>query len=118
MKRGVILVTLLILAAASGFLLASPVAGLPDYAVRTGEPCATCHINPAGGGPRTPRGLAWVAAGKPEKVPELVESLPTPEPSPQAQPSAIPPQVTEPSPAPTSVPTPMEEQSASCGSPF
>jgi len=44
---------------------------LPDYAARTGEPCATCHINPAGGGPRNQRGLLWVAAGKPDKVPPL-----------------------------------------------
>jgi len=48
-----------------------PTHALPDYAARTGEPCATCHINPAGGGPRNQRGLLWVAAGKPDKVPEL-----------------------------------------------
>ncbi len=44
---------------------------LPDYASRTGEPCATCHVNPAGGGPRNQRGLLWVAAGRPDTVPEL-----------------------------------------------
>jgi len=48
-----------------------PTHALPDYAARTGEPCATCHINPAGGGPRNQRGLLWVAAGKPDKVPAL-----------------------------------------------
>jgi hypothetical protein len=25
---------------------------LPEYATRTGDPCATCHVNPAGGGAR------------------------------------------------------------------
>jgi mono/diheme cytochrome c family protein len=44
---------------------------LPEYAARTGQPCATCHINPAGGGPRTMRGLLWVAQGKPDQVPPL-----------------------------------------------
>jgi mono/diheme cytochrome c family protein len=57
-----------------GLLLFSafPVAhALPEYATRTGEPCSTCHVNPAGGGPRTVRGNLWVAAGKPDKVPPL-----------------------------------------------
>lgn len=44
---------------------------LPEYAARTGQPCATCHVNPAGGGPRTMRGLLWVAQGKPDQVPAL-----------------------------------------------
>lgn len=44
---------------------------LPEYAARTGQPCATCHVNPAGGGPRTLRGLLWVAQGKPDQVPPL-----------------------------------------------
>ena len=44
---------------------------LPEYAVRTGEPCATCHVNPAGGGPRTLRGALWVSQGKPDIVPLL-----------------------------------------------
>jgi mono/diheme cytochrome c family protein len=44
---------------------------LPEYAARTGEPCATCHVSPGGGGPRTLRGLLWAARGKPDKVPTL-----------------------------------------------
>jgi|GEM_PF-6524470 mono/diheme cytochrome c family protein len=48
-----------------------PVSALPEYATRTGEACSTCHINPAGGGPRTLRGLLWVARGKPDSVPEV-----------------------------------------------
>lgn len=48
---------------------------LPEYSTQTGEPCATCHVSPSGGGPRGPRGLAWVASGKPSVVPDLVQSL-------------------------------------------
>ena len=44
---------------------------LPEYARRTGEPCATCHVNPGGGGPRTLRGMLWAAKGKPDAVPPL-----------------------------------------------
>jgi mono/diheme cytochrome c family protein len=62
------------LGAAVGFLLFAvrPVAhALPEYATRTGESCATCHVNPAGGGPRTMRGALWIAAGRPDTVPPL-----------------------------------------------
>ena len=48
---------------------------LPEYSVQTGEPCATCHISPSGGGPRGPRGQAWVGEGKPGEVPGLIEAL-------------------------------------------
>jgi hypothetical protein len=48
---------------------------LPEYAVTTGEPCASCHLSPSGGGGRTPRGQAWVGAGRPGTVPALAESL-------------------------------------------
>jgi mono/diheme cytochrome c family protein len=44
---------------------------LPEYARRTGEACATCHVNPGGGGPRTLRGMLWAAKGKPDVVPPL-----------------------------------------------
>ncbi len=44
---------------------------LPEYAPRTGEACATCHVNPGGGGPRTLRGLLWAARGRPDQVPQL-----------------------------------------------
>jgi hypothetical protein len=33
----------------------------PEYAAATGQPCATCHVSPAGGGPRTPSGQAFMA---------------------------------------------------------
>jgi hypothetical protein len=48
---------------------------LPEYAAQTGEPCSSCHISPSGGGPRGPRGQAWVASEKPGAVPDLVASL-------------------------------------------
>jgi len=44
---------------------------LPEYTTRTGEPCAACHVNPAGGGPRTTRGSLWIAAGRPDQVSPL-----------------------------------------------
>jgi hypothetical protein len=48
---------------------------LPEYAAQTGEPCSSCHISPSGGGPRGPRGQAWVAANKPGAIPDLAQSL-------------------------------------------
>lgn len=50
---------------------ASPAYALPEYADRTGESCATCHVNPGGGGPRTMRGMLWGARGRPDLVPTL-----------------------------------------------
>ena len=67
----VVLVVLLIL---GGFLVSNGRA-LPEYAAQTGEPCSSCHVSPSGGGPRGPRGQAWVAGGKPGQVPDLVSSL-------------------------------------------
>lgn len=52
-----------------------PVHALPEYASRTGEACATCHVNPGGGGPRTLRGLLWAAQGRPDQVPGLANVL-------------------------------------------
>ncbi len=49
----------------------STVYALPEYAARTGEPCAACHVSAGGGGPRTLRGLLWSARGRPDKVPDL-----------------------------------------------
>ncbi len=48
-----------------------PAHALPEYAARTGQQCTTCHVNPAGGGPRTLRGLLWLAQGRPDQVPPL-----------------------------------------------
>ena len=77
MKHYLILLGSLFLLAA--LLLAllpnAQVSALPEYSAQTGEPCASCHISPSGGGPRGPRGQAWVASSKPGAVPDLVQSL-------------------------------------------
>ena len=49
----------------------NPVHALPEYAKRTSESCATCHVDPGRGGPRTLRGALWAARGKPDQVPNL-----------------------------------------------
>jgi hypothetical protein len=36
---------------------------LPKYAAQTGLPCGKCHVNPAGGGPRTAFGKKFAANG-------------------------------------------------------
>jgi hypothetical protein len=68
---------LLVASLTLAFLPPSNAAALPEYSAQTGEPCATCHVSPSGGGPRGPRGLAWVASSKPGTVPDLIESLET-----------------------------------------
>jgi mono/diheme cytochrome c family protein len=50
---------------------------LPEYSAQVGEPCASCHVSPSGGGPRAPRGTAWVASNKPGVVPDLLQALET-----------------------------------------
>ncbi len=52
-----------------------PAYALPEYALRTGEPCMTCHVNPGGGGRLTMRGLLWGARGRPDRVPPLPNVL-------------------------------------------
>lgn len=79
MKRTVYIIGLLALGiflvlAASGWQVETA-AALPEYASQTGEPCATCHVSPSGGGVRTPRGQAWVAGSKPAEVPDLIQAL-------------------------------------------
>jgi len=64
-----------ILAAAALTLPPKTAQALPEYSALTGEPCATCHISPSGGGNRTPRGQAWVGSNKPAAVPDLVQAL-------------------------------------------
>jgi mono/diheme cytochrome c family protein len=77
MKRFLIFFGSLLLVAALALALIpnSSANALPEYASQTGEPCATCHISPSGGGPRGPRGQAWVASSKPGAVPDLIQSL-------------------------------------------
>lgn len=77
MKRCFILLGSLLLATAVllALLPVSTAIALPEYSAQTGEPCASCHISPSGGGPRGPRGQAWVASSKPGAVPDTLEAL-------------------------------------------
>ena len=77
MKRFLILLGSLLLVTALFLALipTSPAQALPEYSAQTGEPCASCHISPSGGGPRGPRGQAWVASEKPGAVPDMLQSL-------------------------------------------
>lgn len=74
MKRFAIILALIIvcLALSAGFTTSQ---ALPEYSAQTGEPCATCHLSPSGGGSRSVRGQAWVGSGKPGTVPLLEEAL-------------------------------------------
>lgn len=77
MKHILLLSGALLLCASLLFLAPtwSTSSALPEHAAQTGEPCSTCHVSPSGGGPRGPRGLAWVASGKKSTVPDLMQSL-------------------------------------------
>jgi mono/diheme cytochrome c family protein len=77
MKRFLIFSGSLLLATALLLALipASTAGALPEYSSQTGEPCASCHISPSGGGPRGPRGQAWVASSKPGAVPDTLKAL-------------------------------------------
>ncbi len=66
---------LIMLALLFGLAGRHEVRALPEYASQTGEPCATCHISPSGGGSRTVRGQAWVGSSKPGAVPDTLASL-------------------------------------------
>ncbi len=70
MFRSLLVIGLLIILPAIVLALAAPRSAyaLPEYAKRTNEPCATCHVSPGGGGPRTMRGILWIADGRPDKV--------------------------------------------------
>jgi hypothetical protein len=52
-----------LLAARIGSLTPGAAQALPVYARRTGLPCGQCHVDPAGGGPRTAFGRAFAANG-------------------------------------------------------
>ena len=76
-RIGVVSLALILSLVLSLALQTGQAQALPEYAAQTGEPCASCHLSPAGGGPRGPRGQAWVGSGKPGNVPTLEESLET-----------------------------------------
>lgn len=75
-KRCLVLAVLVtVFAVAAVFAFTAPARALPEYSAQTGEPCATCHISPSGGGLRTPRGQAWVGSGRSGTVPVLEDAL-------------------------------------------
>jgi len=77
MKNFLIILSALLLCTSWFLVLGTPstAQALPEYAAQTGEPCSSCHISPSGGGPRGPRGQAWVASDKPGAIPDLMASL-------------------------------------------
>ncbi len=75
MRRGVLVGLLVIISIILLLSASQPTGALPEYSTQTGEPCASCHISPSGGGLRTPRGQAWVGSGRPGTVPALADAL-------------------------------------------
>lgn len=69
--RSIIWISLGVLIGLLVFISRPAVHALPEYADRTNQQCTACHVNPAGGGPRTLRGLLWLAEGRPDEVPAL-----------------------------------------------
>ena len=75
-QYGIIGLAIVIVVGLVSLVTPSPAAhALPEYADRTGEACAVCHISPGGGGPRTLRGMLWTARGRPDQVPALPNIL-------------------------------------------
>jgi hypothetical protein len=54
-------------------LLSASAQALPRFAARTGQKCMSCHVNPSGGGMRTPMGAQYGREELP--VPDLSEGL-------------------------------------------
>ncbi|MGC8779816.1 MAG: hypothetical protein ACP5UQ_03035 [Anaerolineae bacterium] len=75
MKRLLLITVLIIIAMGLTLAVVPSTRALPEYSAQTGEPCATCHVSPSGGGLRTPRGQAWVGSGRPGVVPALADAL-------------------------------------------
>jgi mono/diheme cytochrome c family protein len=59
-------IAIAVLAAGCALTIAAPrfASALPGYTSRTGKVCGACHTDPAGGGPLTPLGDAFVANGR------------------------------------------------------
>ncbi|MCX7669161.1 MAG: hypothetical protein N2439_03715 [Anaerolineae bacterium] len=75
MKRALLSALLIMVVLGLMLALVPATRALPEYSAQTGEPCATCHVSPSGGGLRTPRGQAWVGSGRPGAVPALEDAL-------------------------------------------
>ena len=75
MQRSILILFLVTTLVVLAFAFAVPTRAMPEYAARVGEPCASCHVSPAGGGLRNVRGQAWVAENKPGQVPSTLDAL-------------------------------------------
>ncbi|TAK36861.1 MAG: hypothetical protein EPO21_01010 [Chloroflexota bacterium] len=111
-------------------VMTGPAFALPNYTTATGQACGICHVNPAGGGPLTPRGTAFAAvpthitdpagaftssgaAASPSPSPAASPSpAVSPSPSPAASPSPSPAVSPSPSPAVSPSPSPVASPSA------
>lgn len=105
---------LLVLPAAMVVLFATLVAGagaLPSYATSTGEPCATCHVNPAGGGTLTAAGQTFKNTGQLPTTPPPTTPPPV-TPPPSTPPPTTTPDVTPPPASPSDVTAPDMTPSA------
>ena len=60
---GAAIVTFIVLVVGAVSTTSGPAVALPAYAQQTGLACGRCHVNPAGGGPRTKFGQAYAANG-------------------------------------------------------
>ena len=60
-RRSLAILVATVLAAGALVASATSALALPAYSAATGEPCGTCHVNPAGGGALTAKGSAFAA---------------------------------------------------------
>ena len=107
--------TLLVAAALAIVALVASVASaaaFPSDTQKTGEPCSTCHVNPAGGGGLTAAGQAYKQTGS---LPSAAPAAPAPAaPAPAAPAPAAPAPAAQPSaPAPAALPSTGEGAVAS-----
>lgn len=91
-NRTVLLIVLATaIAAAVALVRPTPSEALPDYATKTGQACAACHVNPAGGGTLTDKGQAFQAisthATDPVGAWNQVAGAPAPAPTPAPAPA-------------------------------
>ncbi len=75
MQRVILILFIALILIVLAFTFAVPTRAMPEYATQVGEPCASCHVSPAGGGLRNARGQAWVAEDKPSQVPSTLDAL-------------------------------------------
>lgn len=102
-----IFTTVLGIAALAVVLLPASALALPAYAAATGQPCSSCHVNPAGGGALSAKGQAFAAvsthAANPAGAWSQVNAAPAPA-APAPAPAAAPAAPAAPAAAPVAAP--------------